>query len=80
MNKNWVLICFSMVLIMSCTDQTTTRTDGTAAVPTPTPENYGLYTDADLQIYADTIDFRIKEALKIIIPSKPKNSDVNARN
>ena len=31
---------------------------------TPTPENYGLYTDSDLQIYADTLDVRIQEALK----------------
>ena len=53
-----------MALVTSCTDLTTTRTDGTAAAPTPTPENYGLYTDSDLQIYADTIDVRIKEALK----------------
>ena len=33
-------------------------------VPTPTPENYGLYTDDDLQIYADSIDLKIQEALK----------------
>ncbi len=64
MNKNWLLFWLGMVLVTSCTDVTTTRTDGTAAAPTPTPENYGLYTDSDLQIYADTIDFRIKEALK----------------
>jgi hypothetical protein len=37
-----------------------------AATPTvaPTAENYGLYTDSDLQIYADTLDVRIQEALK----------------
>ncbi len=46
----------------------------TASVPTPetattavvaaTQENYGLYTDSDLRIYADTLDARIQEALK----------------
>jgi hypothetical protein len=36
----------------------------TASMATPTPENYGLYTDSDLQIYADTLDLRIQEALK----------------
>jgi hypothetical protein len=39
-----------------------------AAAPTtvvaPTSENYGLYTDSDLQIYADTLDVRIQQALK----------------
>jgi hypothetical protein len=36
----------------------------TISVATPTPDNYGLYTDSDLQIYADTLDVRIQEALK----------------
>jgi hypothetical protein len=36
----------------------------TTSMATPTPENYGLYTDSDLQIYADTLDVRIQEALK----------------
>jgi hypothetical protein len=31
---------------------------------TPTPENYGLYTDSDLQIYADALDARIQAALR----------------
>jgi hypothetical protein len=30
----------------------------------PATENYGLYTDSDLQIYADTLDVRIQQALK----------------
>jgi hypothetical protein len=33
-------------------------------VTTPTSENYRLYTDSDLQIYADTLDVRIQQALK----------------
>jgi len=35
----------------------------TPVVP-PASENYGLYTDSDLQIYADTLDVRIQQALK----------------
>jgi hypothetical protein len=54
----------------------TTTSTATAYLPTPTPaatstpvgtpatENYGLYTDSDLQIYADTLDIRIQQALK----------------
>jgi hypothetical protein len=51
-----------------------TTSTATAYLPTPaataTPvgapvkENYGLYTDSDLQIYADTLDVRIQQALK----------------
>jgi hypothetical protein len=51
-----------------------TTSTATANLPTPaataTPvgvpvsENYGLYTDSDLQIYADTLDARIQQALK----------------
>jgi len=33
-------------------------------VGVPVSENYGLYTDSDLQIYADTLDVRIQQALK----------------
>jgi hypothetical protein len=33
-------------------------------VAAPASENYGLYTDSDLQIYADTLDIRIQQALK----------------
>jgi hypothetical protein len=36
----------------------------TTSTANPTSDNYGLYTDADLQIYADTLDVRIQEALK----------------
>ena len=36
----------------------------TASMATPTPENFGLYTDSDLQIYADTLDARIQGALR----------------
>jgi len=36
----------------------------TTSLATPTPENYGLYTDSDLQIYANTLDVRIQEDLK----------------
>jgi hypothetical protein len=52
----------------------TTTGTGTAYLPTPAAaaapvvppasENYGLYTDSDLQIYADTLDVRIQQALK----------------
>jgi hypothetical protein len=41
----------------------------TTSVSAPTSENYGLYTDSDLQIYADTLDARIQAALK--------NNDIN---
>jgi hypothetical protein len=51
-----------------------TTSTATANLPTPaataTPvsvpvsENYGLYTDSDLQIYADSLDVRIQQALK----------------
>jgi hypothetical protein len=59
---------------------TTGTATATASLPTPaaaltpvaaatpvvasTSENYGLYTDSDLQIYADTLDVRIQQALK----------------
>jgi hypothetical protein len=36
----------------------------TASLATPTPDNFGLYTDSDLQIYADTLDARIQGALR----------------
>ena len=44
-----------------------TRTTDVASPTTvvaQTSENYGLYTDSDLQIYADTLDVRIQQALK----------------
>jgi hypothetical protein len=56
------------------TTGTTTTGTTTAYLPTPaaapapvvppTSENYGLYTDSDLQVYADTLDVRIQQALK----------------
>ncbi len=64
MTRNIFLCLISMVLATSCTDLPNATTAGTAAAPVPTPENYGLYSDSDLQIYADTIDQRIQEALK----------------
>jgi hypothetical protein len=64
MNRNLFLYLISMALITSCTDLPDTPTAATAPAPTATPENYGLYTDSDLQIYADMIDVRIQEALK----------------
>jgi hypothetical protein len=51
-------------MVTSCTDLPNTPAGATPSVPSPTPENYGLYTDSDLQIYADMIDRRIQEALK----------------
>jgi hypothetical protein len=62
MNRNFFLYLISMALVTSCTDLP--NTPATASVPSPTPENYSLYTDSDLQIYADMIDLRIQEALK----------------
>jgi hypothetical protein len=59
MNINHLLCLISMALVTGCTE-----IPQTAAVPTPTPENYGLYTDQDLQIYADSIDLKIQQALK----------------
>jgi flagellar basal body L-ring protein FlgH len=48
----------------TATPSVPTPEPATTAVVTPTPENYRLYTDSDLQIYADTLDVRIQEALK----------------
>jgi hypothetical protein len=65
MNKNSLLCLISIILVTSCTDSRDTH-----AVATPTPENYGLYTDLDLQIYSETIDLKIREALKNNNPSQ----------
>lgn len=54
----------SIILLTGCNNLTDSPTVAAAPVATPTPENYGLYTDSDLQIYADTIDLKIQEALK----------------
>jgi hypothetical protein len=64
MTRNALLYLFSMALITGCTDLPNTPAAAPASVPTPTPENYSLYSDSDLQIYADTIDMRIQQALK----------------
>jgi hypothetical protein len=64
MNKNFLLCLISIVLVTSCTNLTDTPAVATAPVATPTPENYGLYSDFDLQIYSETIDLKIREALK----------------
>jgi hypothetical protein len=53
---------------VTTTGTTTAYLPTPAAAPTPmvppTSENYGLYTDSDLQVYADTLDVRIQQALK----------------
>ena len=64
MNLKYLLCLISIVLATGCTDLPSTGAVATVPVPTPTPENYGLYTDSDLQIYADSIDLRIQQALK----------------
>jgi hypothetical protein len=69
MNIHYLLCLLSVALVTGCTDLPATSTVAAGAAPTPTPENYGLYTDQDLQIYAETIDLKIQQALK--------NNDVN---
>jgi hypothetical protein len=64
MNKNFLLCLISMALVTSCTNLPVTPAVATAPVAAPTPENYGLYTNSDLQIYSETIDLKIQEALK----------------
>jgi hypothetical protein len=64
MNIYCLLCLLSVVLVTGCTDSRGTPTVAAGAVPTPTPENYGLYTDQDLQVYADTLDLKIQLALK----------------
>jgi hypothetical protein len=59
MNKNFLLCLIGIALVTSCTNS-----HDTPAVAAPTPENYSLYTDFDLQIYSETIDLKIREALK----------------
>jgi hypothetical protein len=63
MKLNYLLCLISIVLFTGCTDFSLTAAAPTVAAPTPTPENYGLYTDSDLQIYADSIDLKIQQAL-----------------
>jgi hypothetical protein len=64
MNIHCLLCLLSVVLVTGCTDLPGTAAVAANAAPTPTPENYGLYTDQDLQVYADTIDLKIQLALK----------------
>jgi hypothetical protein len=64
MNIHCLLCVLSVVLITGCNDLPGTAAVVANAAPTPTPENYGLYTDQDLQVYADTIDLKIQLALK----------------
>jgi hypothetical protein len=64
MNLNYLPCLISIVFVTGCTSLPDTTAVATVPVPTPTPENYGLYTDSDLQIYADSIDLRIQQALK----------------
>jgi hypothetical protein len=58
------LFCFMSIVLLTGCNLTDSAAVAAAPVATPTPENYGLYTDSDLQIYADTIDLKIQEALR----------------
>jgi hypothetical protein len=59
------LLCLLIIgLATGCTNLPGTAAVAAAPLPTPTPENYALYTDQDLQIYAEAIDLKIQQALK----------------
>src|SRR5438093_12379153 len=64
MYRIYLLCLIGVLLLTGCNSFTDTPVAAAAPVATPTPENYGLYTDSDLQIYADTIDLKIQEALR----------------
>jgi hypothetical protein len=64
MKIRYLLCMISIVLVAGCTDVPSSTASATVPVATPTPENYALYTDSDLQIYADSIDLKIQQALK----------------
>jgi hypothetical protein len=64
MNINYLFYLINIILVTGCTAVPDTTVVAPVPVPTPTPENYGLYTDSDLQIYADSIDSKIQQALK----------------
>ena len=64
MNKNFLLCLIGIALVTSCSNSPDTTAVAIAPVATPAPENYGLYSDFDLQIYSQTIDLKIREALK----------------
>ena len=69
MEKSFLLCLTNVVLVTSCTNSPDTPAVATAPVATPTPENYSLYSDFDLQIYSETIDLKLREALKNNNPS-----------
>ena len=64
MNRDLLLYLLSLALVTSCTDPPSSPAAAPVSVPAPTPENYSLYTDTDLKIYANTLDLRIQQALK----------------
>lgn len=64
MNIRYLLCLLSIALVSGCTNPPGTATVAAVPVPTRTPENYALYTDQDLEIYAETIDLKIQQALK----------------
>ena len=64
MNMKYLFCLIGIVLITGCTSSPDPTAVSTIPAPTPTPENYGLYTNSDLQIYADSIDLKIQQALK----------------
>jgi hypothetical protein len=64
MNKSFLFCLIGIAVATSCTNSPDTPAVAIAPVATPTPENYALYSDLDLQIYSETIDLKIREALK----------------
>jgi hypothetical protein len=64
MNIHYLLCLLSIALVTGCANLPGTAAVAAVPVPTPTPEDYALYTDQDLQIYAETIDLKIQQALK----------------
>jgi hypothetical protein len=64
MYRIYLLSLPGVMLLAGCNSFTETPVAAAAPVATPTPENFGLYTDSDLQVYADTIDLKIQEALR----------------
>ena len=64
MNAIYLFCLISLTLVTGCTNLPGTTGVASVPIPTPTPENYGLYTDQDLQVYANTLDLKIQLALK----------------
>jgi hypothetical protein len=54
MNIYYLLCLLSIALVTGCAN----------LLGTSMPEDYALYTDQDLRIYAETIDLKIQQALK----------------